>query len=150
MAGDGGDLKEVRFVRKTVNETLANSDVLHNDNELTIPIAADEIVRVRIVFCWTASMAGGMVASIDGPAATNLCWKCFISDVGATALNSEVASTYNTTAASILAISGFAEIDALIENSVAGNIVATWCQHTSDAGDTTVARGSFMQMWRVG
>lgn len=151
MAGDGSSIREMSFVRKTADETVNNDATPNNDSELILPIAANETVMVKIIYYWVADIAGGFNASINGPAAAvNISWAGLIIRNTGTPIDAYNGSSYNTTTLAILDTVGFAQINALIENGAnAGNIYASWCQHTSNANNTTVERGSFMQMLSV-
>ena len=149
--GDGGDIREVSFVRRTSDATINNDNTPNNDSQLILPIAANEMVRVKIQYYWNATVNGGIIISINGPAApTNLKWGGVLWGEGGANVDMTNNSNYNSQSLQLLLTSGIGWIEGLIENGAnAGNIYASWSQHTSHVDNTTVERGSFMQMWRV-
>ena len=68
-------LNLMTIVRKTADETVNNSAVLQNDDDLLLPIGANEIWRFEFVIYGISNATADFKYSLVGPAASNVRWE---------------------------------------------------------------------------
>ena len=139
---------------KLADTTIASDATLTSDADLQAPIAAHALVLIRAKTYFTTSAAADFKYRITGPASpTRVRIKRQAVAPGDTAL-SEVAvdTAYSGSDISVPggAGSGVIEIEAVIANgATAGNFGISWAQNTSDASDTTVEAGSYIEVIKL-
>ena len=150
--GDGSSIKEVVIATRSSNVTLANDGTVNDDNELLIAIKASEIIIITAELHWTAAAAaGGFRAGLNGPAigAGTLTWRNYVFNNAATTLDAGLFSAYGGSSG-IQDDSGVSRIEGVLYNgATAGNIIIAWSQHTSNANNTTLRKGSWLQVKRI-
>ena len=150
MAGDGGDVKEVGCINKSADESTNNDAVLSDDSELIISVAINEVILLKSVIYFTCNVASGIRIALNGPAATTSIRSYAFMYDSTGAISSGIAASYGIYALLIGGISGHCIIESTIENGAnAGNIAVQWAQHTSNANNTTVERGSYIKWYRL-
>lgn len=142
-------------ILKQSNETRTATTTLADDTNLkaTVQPNSKYVFRAHIFFETTA--AGDFKWSIGGPAspvAVRIQHACIIP--GATAwagIGVETAFGFGPVAlAGTGTTGGYVEINGMFETNAAGGTVAfRWAQNTSDAGNTTVLRGSYIECQRI-
>lgn len=135
------------FVRKPGNETVTGSTALQADDDLLFAIAASEVYEFEFEIFYTTTAAGDFKFELDSTAASDPTVVTVSVDIlapGATARVSDMHSALNTTV-SVTGGAGIGHIiirGAIVNDSAVGNLRLLWAQNTSDAGNTTVRRGS--------
>jgi hypothetical protein len=130
-------------VCKLVTETVNNSDVLQNDNELFFEIGKNEIWEFRLVLISNSSAVADITAKWSAPIGTTGYWQQ--DDFGAAAL--AITGSFNFDGEGADAIAGFYGV--FIAGTVAGTIHLQWAQDTAEASNTSVLRGSCIIAQRV-
>lgn len=135
---------------KTLDTTITASTVLAADPDLHFPIAANALVTVKGKIFFTTTAAGDFKWRHTGPAApTRVRVKRQTVAPGDTAETGIlVDNAFSASDITVLggAGQGIIEIDCLIKNgSNAGNFGISWAQNTSDAGNTIVEAGSYLE-----
>jgi len=153
---DGVSVKPVmpRTIYKTADETVNNSAALQNDDHLLFAVNANEEWIFKIALFITAvNMAADLQLDLTCPAA----------GVVRFGQDDAAMSTGGVTTAGIWAVGGgtlqfgAAMADNMIVKVTghylgganAGNVQLRWAQAAAHASDLTVARGSFLQAWRI-
>lgn len=148
----------IRTIRKTADETVNNSNVLQNDDELLFAIAANEIRRARFVL-FVANPAAGTGATADFQAAITLPAGASMvgvmqgagtaaTNAGATsgAMRSMTVSGTGKAVGALDADTVIVTIEVVVTcGATAGNVTLQWAQSTATATDTIVKAGSFVQ-----
>lgn len=151
MASDGGDLRETVFVLKTSDESTATDATLNDDSQLSVAVAANEIVRVEL---WASAEwnGGGIQCAFNGPAAaTNFEYWIQINRDDGTVYLQQSNGVWDSVVlvAPDVARIGLIKGVVLLENGAnAGNVVFRWCQQASHANNTVITRGSHIEMKR--
>lgn len=144
------------FVRKTADETVNNSDVLQDDDELTLPVAAN---ATYVVDCWVvydSNTTPDIKFAFTGPASATMEWTT-------NALGSSAAGGTGSTTTTRATIAGnlpcggvgagtrvVATIRGLLMTAgTAGSLTLQWAQNTADATETKVRANSWMRLVRV-
>lgn len=130
MPSHGGYRHEIIYVRKPVDTTINNDNVLNDDPHLVIPIAASEILCVHIHAFFIAG-AGGIQVGWTGPAATNNIRYCItlFGAVGGGVIAGAVAA-WDSVASGAINDNGTIMGCLCVENGInAGNIIFRWFSH---------------------
>jgi hypothetical protein len=141
------------IARKTADETVASSTTLQPDNDLILPVGANEVWQCRFCLRWTASATGDIQINFTFPASgeielsaaaknTTAVDEAF--DWRATTSPSETKNIgiANTSVVEFLVIEGLC-----ITAGTAGNLTLQWAQAASDATATIVKANS--TLWGV-
>ena len=135
----------LQIVRKTIDETVNNSAVLQNDNELLFNMGANEtwfiLTNLR---CSTKAASGFKLAfTVPAGAAFRGTWtnQAFLGD------EYDLTASLNTGAG--LALPVFKHFAAYIGGAAAGVLRLQWAQSVAVAEDTTVLANSSMIAIRV-
>lgn len=136
-AGGGGG---PTVVVKTADETVNNSAVLQDDNELTVPIASSETLLVEVFVYATSSATADFRFNLTAPAGATI--------VGSTwgSRNDNLLAMYPVNSTGVQAWSGqtspYRMVATVINSTTAGNVTFQWAQNTAEASDTIVKLGS--------
>jgi hypothetical protein len=148
-----------RLIRlKKFDESVANSIVLQNDDELQFPMLANEIWEFEFFFFWDSTSATPDISfSLNGPGTPlKLQAHLFGSDSNAELAGGGqdgiVITAYGTlcspNAGSPPIAIGWAK--GMVWNGVtAGNLILQWCQRVSNATATFVKAGSYVKARRI-
>jgi hypothetical protein len=145
-------LNLMTIVRKTADETVNNSAVLQNDDDLLLPIGANEIWRFEFVIYGISNATADFKYSLVGPAASNVRWEFTGENESATVVS------WNFLAGGVaVAARGFADGShtlnilrgVIINGANAGNLQLQWAQNTADASDTKVFANSCLLATRL-
>jgi len=156
-AYSGGSPVNVLAVRKSADESVTNSAVLQDDDELTLSLPADSRWVVRaVLFALAASNTPDIQFQLTGPAgATAVIGKHGL-DTGSTSTagtprytgNQAFSSNANNalmTSATMIVIEGTVVIGA-----TAGAVTLQWAQSSATVGESiTVKAGSYMMLTRI-
>ncbi|MDB5707864.1 MAG: hypothetical protein JWN66_4980 [Sphingomonas bacterium] len=135
---------------KTQDATITSDATLNVDTDLSVPIAANALVRITGKIYFTTTAAADFKWRHTGPASpTKVRVQHATIAAGDTAYSNIAIDTAFSTADIAVtgaAGTGWVEIDAVIANGVnAGNFGISWSQNTSDASNTTVEAGSYLE-----
>lgn len=138
---------------KDADESLNTSITLQDDNELSVSLLASSKYTFKLlVFVNNVNAAEGFKAALGGT-------------VGVTSLKAQITLYDDTT--DLIAASGrvtalasavgaawsvgnnWAVVEGSIETSTAGTLLLSWAQQVSGGNNTTVQRGSWMQVAKV-
>jgi hypothetical protein len=140
------------YAYKTADETVTSSDVLQNDNELTLTLdaGATYVFKVNLFLDSTVGTVSGYKISMGGTVIADN----FRGFSGAYTATSFVEGEMPTTvSASLYATTANAIHEFFVEGSIevttAGTLLVQWAQNTSDPTAATVYRGSSLIAWRV-
>lgn len=145
-----------RTIRKAADETVNNSSVLQNDDELLFAIAANEVRRFQFdLFVATGDAAGDdgdFFAALTVPAGAT-----FVAGMTGPGTAATAATAGNGSYRS-LSVSGSGKAVGLIDSdfvpicikgtvvngATPGNVTLQWCQSVATIVNTTVKAGSFV------
>ena len=135
-------------VPKTAQETVNNSEVMQNDDELLLAVGANEdwVLEVLLLYRYDILTSQG----------TDIAWAVpaggAITEVGTPVV--ENAAEVDATA--VLTLDGGAGADYYYKTTyryvgagAAGNIQLTWAQHTAHASDNHIEEGSYILAHRL-
>lgn len=136
---------------KTSNETVNNSAVLQDDDDLLIDVAANAYYEGELYLMFTSAVAAGLKVGFTAPAGASMEASSFLVVVSGTL-------TFNNTNA----LGGVAGIVSdgteapymnkflLKTAATAGVLQFQWAQNAASVSNTTVNTGSFLRLRRVG
>lgn len=147
-----------RFALKTADETVTNSAVLQDDDQLQVAVDANKTYRLSGFVRWTcASSTPDIQFAFSLPAGASLSWWGAGPHTDLTAQNSNLSvyapddtgvvwygTNNSTTFPSAMIIAGL-----LIVGSTAGSLTLRWAQQTSNASGVTVKEKSYLELLRV-
>ncbi|MGH9247940.1 MAG: hypothetical protein ACRD0W_00245 [Acidimicrobiales bacterium] len=143
VAGIGQTL----FIRKTVDESVASSTVLQDDNHITFAVAANTSYILDALLVMRAPIAADIKMAWICPASAIL--DCFaFSQFDGTNRHMIENATHGFPAeptAHPITVHGHLRIA-----GTAGTFKLQWAQNTSDAGNTTINEDSYAELRRVG
>jgi hypothetical protein len=142
---------------KSADETIQSDTTISNDAALTKALAASSkyAFRARIFFDTTANADFKYQLTYSG---TNSIWRCLRGQiVPGTAASTDTMTEGVDLAPLLLAASitgagttgGFIQLDGVIHTGNAGTWAFAWAQNTSDAANTTVRAGSYVEFFKV-
>lgn len=142
------------LVYKSANQTRTNTTVLADDSELKFSMLANTKYQFEFqLFYATANATCDIVVTLNGPAGVDQL-QAFLDVRNATGgvQGSAYINAYGQTASndaggatdSIILITG-----TLSNGSTAGDLAVQWAQRVSDAGATTVKKGSYLRAHRI-
>lgn len=140
-------------VPKTAIETRSASAALANDGALQFAMVANTTYDIRMRVYYDTAAAPGLKYALSGPASPTLVRlaRKHISAAALTALvvASEVAYTASTSLPGGTT-GGYIEFDATVANGAnAGTFAFQWAQDTSNASNTSVNAGSYLEYRKV-
>lgn len=147
-----GGVAPSAFVAKTVDESVTSSTVLQNDNELFLPIAANEVWLVTGTYFFdSASATPGVKIGLSVPAGATVLWDASLA--WATAPGNVVGAGYTTAATMVWGLNGSTNPVTVkyrvINSSTAGNFQLTWCQQVSNGTATNLRKYSNLAALRL-
>jgi hypothetical protein len=149
-ADDGGRL----VVVKSAAESVTNSAVLQDDDELILPVAADEVWVARYVLFFSGPTAGDIQFAFSAPAGDSMEWGTQGFSTTTTGAEGDFKSQRSTLAGTLnLGASGFsatAMLHAYIANGATpGDVTLRWSQAFANATPTQIFAGSHLVADRV-
>lgn len=140
---------------KLAGTTRNNNATVSDDPDLAFPVYAGEAYRFRGLIWFTTTATGDFKYTLSGPASpASVIIERSVILPAATAF-SGIGITTAFGGAGIAATgtaSGIGRVrfeGAVTVGATAGNVAFSWAQNTSDAGPTTVFRGSYLEWARV-
>jgi hypothetical protein len=137
-------------VKKDADETVSSDSTYSDDADLTFPAAASSKYAFRIVVFFDTSAAADFKYQIQGPASPTLV-RMEVKHIiaGGTAYAGQVVQTAFATSVAVAGggtTGGFVEVNGILHNgTTADEVVFQWAQNTSDASNTTVRAGSYLE-----
>lgn len=136
-------------IQKPADETVNNTIVLQNDDNLTFAIWANETWIGEILVDYTSPLAQDIRFAITAPAGATCVYSVMDFDEGTAAIANTACPT-----AIIMTTDSATDESALISFSVvnagtAGNVTLQWAQWTAAAVNTVVHDGSYLHAYRV-
>lgn len=144
LAADMIHLTQV--IRKTADETVNNSTALQNDDELLLPILANEIWEFEVLIIAESSAAADIKTAITVPAGATL------KSIGIGRDQANATITASSTAAwTAENINGIITIlkGIVINGANAGNVTLQWAQQAAEVSDTKVLTNSCILAHRL-
>lgn len=146
-AAAAGGIPTVVF--KTADETVNNSNVLQNDDELLLAIAANEVWAFEINLYVSGNTTADFKAALVIPALATMLWAyiwdgsanfdaCITASGASNNINLPGAGTYGT-----IKITG-----CVFNGANAGNLQLQWAQVVATVVDTTVKKGSCLVAYK--
>lgn len=125
-------------VRKTADQTVNNSTVLVDDDDLKFAVGANEVWFVLMRLLHSTSIVADLKVGVTVPAGTAFCWGEQSSNVSALAFG-DVRGVLSATVANpkLAVLHGVLTIGA-----VAGVFQIQWAQNTAEVSDTKVLTNS--------
>jgi hypothetical protein len=129
------------LVRKTADETVNNSNVLQNDDELLFAVAANEIWEFTIYVIYDSGATPDFKHNLTGPVASAIYEHDTGLTVAAAAAITVGAAAWIGYGAGSPAL-GLIIRGIIVNGANAGNLQLQWAQNTADASDTKVKANS--------
>lgn len=139
-----------KFIRKANDETVNNSDTLQDDDELILPVAANEKWVFEIVIFMTSGTTPDIKFALTVPSGATADWTLVPHITTASAISDSfrggAGTAHSSSGQSNRMVVGKGEIEV---GATPGNVVLQWAQNTANASDTKVQSGSYIQAWKV-
>lgn len=140
-------ITEVRpvAVRKVADETVNNSSVLQNDDELFVPMSANAVYDFFVIIHHNSGGTPDIKFGWTVPSGTTMVWGGYIVNtagaftVVANLSQSSTASIGGTGSDSFQMFQG-----TIVTSSTAGTLQLQWAQDTANASNTIVRAGSYL------
>lgn len=147
---DGTSMGAWTVVTKSSDQSVQSTTTLQNDNELLFPMSANKTYQFELLAFTSTPTNADFKFGFTGPASptkvsVNHLYKAdgFSGNSSKTAYETTgVAGLHGSVTEGLLSICG-----RIANGNNAGNFQLTWCQNTSNAGNTSVLKGSFIR-WR--
>lgn len=140
-------------INKTTDESTASDTTFSSDSQLQFTMLANSTYHVRGRVLFSTVAAADFKWQLTGPSSPTLVRIARRAIGGGDAAFSAVGvDTAFSTSVAVLGggAEGFVEFDAAIQNGAnAGTFAFQWAQNTSDAGNTTVRAGSYLEFIRM-
>lgn len=132
-------------VRKTVTETITESTVLQNDDELLYALAANEIVRFSALLRINSSSTPDIKFGFTVPTGATLSWMMTTPEATDEVATSGGSATMQTSGNDqIVVLEG-----TVVNGGTSGNLQLQWAQNTSSVGSTSVLINSILTVWTI-
>lgn len=145
-------------VIKAAAETITNSDVLQDDDELVLAVAAGAVYSVEVLLLYSAAAAADLQVSVTGPAGATLPLIVDALPAGATAVTDahtiQIGALGDASVLTIGAVAAGTQVAALAHGLLttavaAGSLQVRWAQAAADASDAVVDAGSWIRVTRI-
>jgi hypothetical protein len=138
---------------KLETETRNSTTTVADDAELSIVVEASKLYMMRAFVVFSTQAVPDFKFEIDGPASpTTVTIHGHYNGVGSPTDTNFIDNAFNTSYSALGsgAGQGIVGFDVLLENGTnAGKVTLQWAQNTSDAGDTSVLAGSYIEVITV-
>lgn len=125
-----------RLVRKTTDEIVNNSNVLQDDDELKLPLAANEVWEFRLLILYISGFTPDLKISFSVPSGATMKWLISSQESSAKYAGS-TESIDGTGAIRISFLEGI-----VMCGATAGDLQFQWAQDVADPSDTKVLTNS--------
>lgn len=157
VASSLGELLDFVFIRKTSDESLNTNATLQADNELVLPIGANETWLFEFHVVYLGNTTGDFKCGLTFPTSpTEISYYISGLDTSAANAGANVAGSLSLIHAVADAVGGAGRgadtnkavvvLRGFVRNgSNAGNVTLMWAQNTSNGTNTTVKAGSWLE-----
>lgn len=135
----------IRYILKSADETVNNSDVLQNDNDFIFAGVANAVYLVDLSLKLVSQAAADWKMQWDLPSGASYLTGCWSTETVS-------AVKYLTNPDSIAQVNTqpFTWVRSIIViGATAGNVTLQWAQDTADGSDTTIYQNSVMRIERI-
>lgn len=130
---------QVKIIYKTATETVNNSTTLQNDNELILPVLANEVWVFKLSVLYRSATTPDIKFGWTVPAGTTMSWA--LNDTAQAVFDESGAGQVAGAGSSTTSIAG--NVNGIIfVGSTAGNVNLQWAQNVLEVSDTKVLLGS--------
>jgi hypothetical protein len=145
-------------VIKDAAETINNVDVLQDDDELVVSVAAGAVYSVEIRLLYSAAAAADLQVSVTGPAGATLPLIVEALPAGASAVTDahivQIGALGDAAVLTIGAVAAGTQVVAqahglLTTAAAAGSLQVRWAQATANVSDAVVDAGSWIRVTRI-
>lgn len=141
-----------KILYKASDETVNNSDVLQNDDDLILPLAANEVWAFQCFLSYDSAANADIKVAFTIPAGASFVWQPQYRDAAdAWTVTTGVASGTSVTfgGAGAGTVRGVWIMGFVINGANAGNLQLQWAQGTQQASNTIVKAGSWLLGYRA-
>ena len=139
------------IVRKPSDESVTSSTVEQADNDLILPLAANEVWHFKFFIVYTGAAAGDLKIRFTFPTSGDLRLSTIFVDVSDALIFNDISTTTSPTTSrnfgAAAAYRGFPLEGVFVNGANAGNLALEWAQVTSNATPTTIKANS--TLWAV-
>lgn len=139
------------IVRKTTDETVTGSSTLQDDDEVYLPINANEVWQFEIVaFGKVDSALEGIKASVNGPAGNYVSYnvQIFATDTLSKSIQTQAYGT--SVGALVVGANVMIYIKGYVDNGGTGGFINfQWAQQTAGANNTKILKGSYIKGTKI-
>lgn len=140
-------------VKKDSDETVASDSTYSDDSDLKFGAEASSNYAFRLKVFFDTSAAADFKYQIQGPSSPTLV-RMEVKHIiaGGTAYAGQVVQTAFATSVAVAGggtTGGYVEVNGILQNVTAGVVSFQWAQNTSDASNTTVRAGSYLEWMRL-
>jgi len=145
-------------VIKASAETINNVDVLQDDDDLVVSVAAGAVYSVEVRLLYSAAAAADLQVSVTGPAGATLPLIVEALPAGASAVTDahtvQIGALGDAAVLTIGAVAAGTQVVAqahglLTTAAAAGSLQVRWAQATADVSDAVVDAGSWIRVTRI-
>ena len=133
-----------KIVLKAADETVNNSDVLQNDDELLFAIAANEVWGFTFVIAWNSGTTPDIKFALAVPALATFAAAISGGDGAGNDVRSMQVSGTALSLEGSAAEMAATIIGRVVNGANAGNLQLQWAQTTANASDTIVRANSYI------
>lgn len=130
---------------KTVDESLASSILLQNDNELFLNSVGVGFYDLNIAAFYTSAVTAGIVFFLSLPGASTCFWQAFTSGASSNVFTGTQLIALQGADATVLGVRFFGSVVI----SSFGDVHLQWCQQNGDPTATVVVAGSSLTMRKL-
>jgi hypothetical protein len=141
------------YVIKSATETVSNSTVLQDDNELTFAVSANETWTWQACIGVTSPAAAGLKVGVDTPNYSFLLCRAQLIDESTDTLlldeNFSASAVEYAGGGVALADDSLMIWGHIVLSNFSGSITFQWAQETADVGNTSFNQYSALMAWKV-
>lgn len=142
--------KHAKVIRKTADQTVNNSDELQDDDELFLPLGANEVWAFILLLIENSSETADIITGFAVPSGAVYTGWVTLRDIN-DQLEGRPFATEDTISMSGV---GVAQIPGLftgivINGATAGNLQFQWSQYIPEESDTKVLANSLLLAWKL-
>lgn len=145
--GSGGLGNFGVHIVKTANETINNTNVFQNDDQLAFPLGANENWTFRFVVQANSGATPDLKFAVTAPVGATCAYGH--EDPENAVATANLACGASTGLVTALGVADLYEVVGTVRNGAnAGNVTLQWAQNTANASNTIVYAGSFVDAFR--
>lgn len=153
------DFGTVLYIEKTIDEPLASTTTLQNDDVLVLPMAANSKYRMFAYILYEGAAdagtgQGGLKMQFTGPSGASGKWTNFGVNTGALTTYNVVPEDLGAASPRSVGTNGATQMSCapagrFVTGSTAGSLQFKWAQNISNATSTIVKAGSWLELVKV-